>query len=327
MDILMIGGGVSGLTTGIRLLEAGHTVSVWARDLPPHTTSNVAAAVWYPYKAQPAARVSAWGAAAYRVFGELLAAEGTEATGIRMAEVVNLNAAPRPDPLWATSVDGFRHAAPDELVAPYPDAFVLAAPVIDTTIYLDYLLRRFRAGGGQIARRAVSDLAEAFAGHAVVVNCTGLGARELVGDREIYPSRGQIVRVKPNGYQRAVMADDDPKEMAYVVPRIHDVVLGGTDDERNESTEPDPDVTAGILERCARVCPAFAHVAPDDILSVVVGLRPVRPTVRVEAERVAPDRVLVHNYGHGGAGITLSWGCADEVVELVAVAARELAVG
>lgn len=323
MEILVIGGGVSGLTTGIRLLEAGHTVSIWARDLPPHTTSNVAAAVWYPYKAQPAARVSAWGAVAYRVFGELLAAEGPEATGIRMAEVVNLNETPTPDPIWARSVDNFHHAAPADLPAPFRDAFVLAAPVIDTTIYLDYLLRRARAHGGQVIQRAVGDLADAFAGHAVVVNCTGLGARELVGDRDIYPSRGQVLRVKPNGFQRVVMADDDPREMAYVVPRIHDVVLGGTDDERNESTEPDPAVTAGILERCARICPAFAHVAPEDILSVVCGLRPVRSEVRVEAERVGPERVLIHNYGHGGAGITLSWGCAADVVGLVAAAGAQ----
>jgi D-amino-acid oxidase len=108
--------------------------------------------------------------------------------------------------------------------------------------------------------------------------------------------------------------------VAYIVPRLHDVVLGGTDDEGNESTEPDPTVTQGILRRCAQLAPDFPAPTPDDVLSVVCGLRPVRSTVRLEAEHPTPERLLVHNYGHGGAGVTLSWGCAAEVASLVASA-------
>jgi D-amino-acid oxidase len=318
MDILVIGCGVSGLTTGLRLLRAGHRVTIWARDLPPNTTSNIAAAVWYPYKAHPIDKVTAWGAVAYRAFKELC---DVPASGVVMAEMLECLPATSPDPWWVSAVEGFRHAALEELPAGYVDGYVFPAPVIDTGVYLDYLMREFQAQGGEIQQRAVGDLAEAFAASAFVINCSGLGARELVGDRDLHPSRGQAVRVKPTGFRQVVADDHDPNQLTYIVPRLHDIVLGGTDDEGNESTTPDPNVTVEILRRVARLVPELASIGPDDILNVVCGLRPVRSTIRLEAERPTPERLLVHNYGHGGAGVTLSWGCADEVVTLVAGAA------
>jgi D-amino-acid oxidase len=317
VDILVIGGGVSGLTTGLRLLEAGHAVRLWARALPPDTTSNVAAAIWYPYKAYPVERVAAWGAATYRVFSAL--AEEPD-SGVRRTPVLELLPTPTGDPWWARAVADFRHARADELPPGYADGYVFTAPVIDMGIYLDWLRARFEAAGGQISVCAVGDLAEAFAVCPTVVNCAGLGARELVGDHDLHPSRGQVARIRANGFARALLDDHGPNAVAYIVPRTHDIVLGGTDDEGSESMMVDDTVTRDILRRCARLDPAFASVAPEDVLSVAVGLRPVRSSVRLEAERLAPDRLLLHNYGHGGAGVTLSWGCADEVVALLAAA-------
>jgi D-amino-acid oxidase len=320
MNILILGSGVSGLTTGVRLLEAGHSVAIWTRDLPAQTTSSVAAAVWYPYKAYPEDKVTAWGAEAYRVFTTLA---GVEGAGIRMAEVLELLSAPTPDPWWVAAVDGFRHAAPDELAAAgagYRDGYVFAAPVIAMPVYLDYLARRFESLGGTITQRPIASLDEALAACSVVVNCTGLGARDLTGDTDLHPSRGQVLRIRPNGFQRCILDDTGPNAVAYIVPRLTDIVLGGTDDEGSAGTEPNPDVTADILRRCARLDPAFAAVSEADILSIAVGLRPVRSAVRLEVERPQParqDRLVVHNYGHGGAGVTLSWGCAAEAVRLI----------
>jgi D-amino-acid oxidase len=314
MDILILGGGVSGLTTGLRLLEAGHRVRIWTRDWPSATTSSVAAAIWYPYKAYPEDKVTAWGAEAFRVFASLAAVEDA---GILLADVLELLPAPTPDPWWVSAVSGFRHARPEELPPGYHDGYVFAAPVIEMPIYLDYLQRRFRAAGGAISQRAVASLEEALAESSVVVNCTGLGARELLGDTDLHPSRGQVVRIRPNGFRRSLLDDTGANAVAYIVPRQTDIVLGGTDDEGNASTEPDPAVTRDILRRCARLDPAFATVSEADILSVACGLRPVRSTVRLEAEPRADGRLIVHNYGHGGAGVTLSWGCASEVVHLV----------
>jgi D-amino-acid oxidase len=177
-DVLVLGCGVSGLTTGILLLRNGHRVTIWARDVPPYTTSNIAAAVWYPYRAYPIERVLTWGSVAYTTFRELV---NTPESGVIFANVLDLLPAhENEDPWWASSVEGFRHARADELPAGYGDGFVFDAPVIDTSIYLNYLRAQFETAGGVIVdNRTVNDLAEAFAVCDVVVNCTGLGAREL----------------------------------------------------------------------------------------------------------------------------------------------------
>jgi D-amino-acid oxidase len=335
MEILIIGCGVSGLSTGVRLLEAGHRVRIWAKALPPDTTSNAAAALWYPYRAYPEDKVSTWGATAYHEF-QRLAAEAPE-SAVLMASVLDLKAAPVGDPWWVGAVEGFRHATPDELPPGYADAYVLDAPVMDTSAYLTWLRGRFEALGGTVEQREIHDFAEAFAVGPFVVNCAGLGARELAGDRDIHPARGQVVRVRHTGFRRVLLDDEGPNALAYIVPRVHDIVLGGIDEDHNESTAIESDVRAGILERCARLVahydPAFAaslralnssfptgermREGSIEIVSEGAGLRPVRSAIRLERERVAPDRWLIHNYGHGGAGVTLSWGCADEVAALV----------
>lgn len=314
MEILVIGCGVSGLTTGLSLLDAGYTVSIWAKELPPHTTSNVPAAVWYPYKAYPIDKVTAWGKTALHKFKEL---EADRDSGIIMTKILQVLAMPSPDPWWATGIDNFRHANREELPVGYLDGYIFETPVIDTTIYLNYLMQSFQTRGGCILQRAVTNLAEAFEQSTIVVNCSGLGARELVGDHDLHPARGQIIRIKPNGFRHVLLDEDGPNKLAYIVPRTHDIVLGGTYEENNESTEINPNDTQNILLRCANLAPEFLSVAHEDITSIVCGLRPVRSVVRVEIERITSERFIIHNYGHGGAGITISWGCATEVVDLV----------
>ncbi len=100
MDVLVIGCGVSGLTTGLRLLQAGYTVRIWARDLPPHTTSNVAAAIWFPYKAYPIDRVTNWGKIVFQKFKELQFVEGS---GILVSNVIEFKPVASPDPWWVTA--------------------------------------------------------------------------------------------------------------------------------------------------------------------------------------------------------------------------------
>lgn len=314
MDMLVIGCGVSGLSTGVRLLEARHRVTIWAKDLPPNTTSNIAGAVWHPFKAAPAEKLAEWSAVSFQVFKQLLA---DPACGIVMRSVLELRPTKGEPPEWARSVDSFRIATPEELLPGAEGGHVFEAPMIDTGVYMNWLLRRFQALGGQIVQRTVTEMSEAFAQSQIVVNCAGLGARELLNDRDLRPARGQVVRIKANGFSRAVVEDDGPEGMAYIFPRINDIVLGGTYEEGVERLEVDPEQIPGIIRRCARLAPEFANVKPEDIVSVACGLRPVRSVVRVEPERPAPDCLLLHNYGHGGAGITLSWGCAQEVVALL----------
>ena len=116
----------------------------------------------------------------------------------------------------------------------------------------------------------------------------------------------------------AVFVDDDhPDGMVYTLPHGDRVVCGGTDraaaSGEGDPPQPDAAVEAAILERCRTAVPALAQ-AP--VLSRAIGLRPVAPAVRL-ARHTLQGRVVVTNYGHGGAGVTLSWGCAEEVVALV----------
>src|SRR5260221_5850982 len=315
MEILVLGAGVSGLTTGLRLLEDGHRVRVWAKALPPATTSDGAAVVWDPCEAYPGDRGAAGGAVAYQAFERLASVAGS---GVLLSEVLELLPSAMPDPWWVTAVSDFRRATPDQLPPGYADGWLFDAPVIEMSRYLDYLLRTLRERGGSIEERGAASLGAALDACPVVVNCTGLGGRELCGDHGLHPSRGQVARIRQNGFRRVVLDDHGPNSVAYIVPRVDDIVLGGTDIEGEESTAIDPATTRDILRRCAQLDPAFAGVTLDDIVSQACGLRPVRSMVRLEAERVAPVRLVIPIYVHGVAGVTLSLGCAAEVAALVA---------
>jgi len=314
MSVLVLGGGVSGLSCGIRLGEAGYTVELRARELTPHTTSDVAAAVWYPYRAWPQERVNAWAKRTYAVLQAL--GRESPASGILMVSGVDAFRTPVEDPWWRDSVPDFRRARPEELPPGFVDGYGFTAPVIEMPRYLPFLMERFRALGGRIVQREVRSLEEAWADAPVVVNCTGLGARILVGDETLYPIRGEVLRVAPSPVDRFVFDADEAGGVAYVIPRSGDCILGGTTEEGRWSVEPDPAQVDGILARTAALLPPGAR---PRVVEHKVGLRPGRPSVRLEAER-AGGRTVVHDYGHGGAGVTLSWGCAEEVVALVGAA-------
>lgn len=301
---------MSGLSCGIRLLEAGYKVTIRARDLPPDTTSNVAAAIWYPYRAWPVERVVGWGQRSFQVFNELA---GVPGTGVMLREAVELFDRPTPDPWWRECVHHFRHADPDELPPGYADAFVFQTPLIEMPVYLQYLMQQFRERGGWIVQGEVRSLHEVLAESTIVVNCAGLGAGSLAKDDSVYPIRGQIVRIEPPPTAVVYLDESQERGLTYIVPRSTDCILGGTAQEGDWSLQPDMHTAMAIMRRAARLVP---QVLQCRVVEHRVGLRPGRPTVRLEAEKHPDGGLVVHNYGHGGAGVTLSWGCAEEVVAL-----------
>jgi D-amino-acid oxidase len=182
---------------------------------------------------------------------------------------------------------------------------------MDTLRYLDYLAARFGAAGGEMESGIHFDnLAQVSRDFSLVINCTGVGARLFVPDPEVEPHRGQIVIVAGITQPYAVVCDDPP--LLYAIPRGHDCVLGGTN-EVSENCNPDPAATRAIVRRCSRAL----EIAPPQILSERVGLRPFRRTgVCLSADELPDGRRVIHNYGHGGSGFTLSWGCARAVFAL-----------
>lgn len=310
-EVLVLGGGVAGLTTALCLLRAGKRVRVAARAYIAGTTSAVAAAFWYPYRAYPEAMVAPWARTSYARFAEL--SRTAPEAGVLRRETVEVFPQFAPPPAWASELPDFQFVPTADLPLGYGAGHRFTSFVIETTIYLPWLMREVEAAGGELTVHAYQSLDEAVRDCPRVVDCTGLGARELVPDPSLYAVRGQVVRVRNPGISRVWIDEYSGGGITYIVPRSHDVVLGGTADEREEDTTPDPARTPGIIARCARLEPRLADA---EILSVVVGLRPARPAVRLEAEARAGG-LVVHNYGHGGAGVTLSWGCAEAAAHLV----------
>jgi len=300
--VIVVGAGVVGLSCALRVLQSGHHVDVVARDLPLETTSATAAALWYPYRAFPYERVAAWSATSFTEF-ERLAAD--EDTGVAMVEGTELHRSRTADPWWSAAVPALTRVR--AMPAPYVDGWSFRAPVVEMPVYLRWLAGQVVEAGGTITRMALGGLPDQAE---VVVNASGLGARLIGSDPSVLPVRGQVVHVEQFGLDRWWLDGAGP---TYVVPRSRDVVVGGTDEEGEWSRTPDPATAARILERASLLVPELARAR---VLRHRVGLRPARPRVRLEEERCGDARV-VHCYGHGGAGVTLSWGCADEVAALV----------
>jgi len=296
--VIVVGAGVVGLSCAVRLLEAGHRVDVVARDLPLETTSAVAAALWYPYRALPQDRVTAWSKASYDAFASLA---GDDRTGVRMLTGTEVLREHHADPWWRGAVPSLdRETA---LPPGYADGWTFVSPVVDMPVYLGWLAARVAELGGTLTRMNLSALP---ADGGLVVNATGIGARHFGSDPAAHRVHGEVVVVEQVGLDRWTL---DSSGLTYVVPRSREVVVGGTDVEGEWSRTPDPAVAEQVLHRAVALVPALEGAK---VLRHKVGLRPARPEVRLE--RVGE---VVHCYGHGGAGVTLSWGCADDVVGLV----------
>ena len=302
-DVTVVGGGVVGLTSALRLAQTGAAVRVVTADPPERTTSAVAAAIWSPYRAFPAAVVDAWAAASYGVFAGLAAA-GVPGVWMRAGRSLLRT---DEEPSWLSVVPGARvvpSAVPG--VRAEVDAVV---PVVDMGVYLPWLAASCAAAGVQFSTASVTSVAEVEG--SVVVLAAGLRSGPFVDDASSFPVRGQVVRVANPGITGWLL-DETAAGLTYVVARGADVVCGGTDDEGSWSLAVDAEVESQILERCIALVPSLQG-AP--VLTRAVGLRPGRPSVRLE--RVSVDgRPVVCCYGHGGAGVTLSWGCAADVATL-----------
>ncbi|MDZ5447563.1 FAD-dependent oxidoreductase [Micromonospora sp. 4G57] len=311
LDALVIGAGVSGLTTAVCLAEAGLRVKIWAAEPPEQSTSYAAGAMWGPYLVEPIDRVRVWSAQTLDV---LLKLATDPQTGVRLVPGVEASRKPVDPPEWGNQLDGFRMCDVDELPDGFATGWRYTAPLADMPTYLGYLERRFSAASGQIEIRLIDSLDQAAGIATVVVNCAGMGARGLVPDPELTPIRGQLVVVENPGITEFFSEDTGlSPDLVHFYPQGETVVLGGTAQPGDWSREPDPNIAAAIIARCASVEPRLRNAR---VIEHRVGLRPTRPYVRVEGERL-DGGTLIHNYGHGGAGFTLSWGCAKHLLGLV----------
>ncbi|MBP2322636.1 D-amino-acid oxidase [Kibdelosporangium banguiense] len=311
MDVLVIGAGVIGLTTATTLTEAGHSVRVQAAEPPDLTTSAAAGALWGPWLVEPHDRVYAWAAHTLHVLTELA---DTPGTGVRLASGKDVSMAKHEPPDWFRLLPNLRSCTEDELPPGYRHGVHYTAPLIDMPTHLAYLMKRLQAVSVEIEVAAVESLQDASSMAPVVVNCTGLGARKLAGDDQLFPIRGQQLVVSNPGLTEFLEVDTgDSPDLIAIYPHGDHVVLGGTAEPGSRNREPDLATAESILARCAAVQPLLKDAV---VLEHRVGLRPTRPEIRLEEEHFVTSKVI-HNYGHGGAGVSVAWGCAATVTELV----------
>jgi D-amino-acid oxidase len=324
--VAIIGAGVSGLTCGVVFAEHGYRTAIFAKDVGQQTTSGVAAAVWFPYDAEPLEKVIPW---ALQTFDALV--DLAPESGVSMIELRQFSRNKEiqiPDwaiPLGAQAVipsspsvipsEVACHAVAErrrEESSEFSGGYAITVPLMDTTIYLDYLADRFVAADGSITTNTqLAKLEEVDRKFDLVINCAGIGARDLVQDVNLEPHRGQVAIVpRIENLYCAIVCDDAP--LMYAIPRTNDCVFGGTND-LSSALAADPATTNQILAECSRVL----RIDKPNVLAERVGLRPFRKSgVRLERDQLPDGRIVIHNYGHGGSGFTLSWGCAREVVDL-----------
>jgi D-amino-acid oxidase len=309
VDALVIGSGVIGLTTAIELAEAGLDTTIRSAGTGAGTTSFAAGALWGPVRCGPPERTTGWSATGLEVMTKLADEPGT---GIRLVSGREVSRSPERPPDWISLLPGPVTSA--DLPDGYVSGWHYTAPLATMPVYLDYLADRFRAAGGITEIAPVTSLTELAA--PLIVNCTGMGARELAHDPELIPVRGQVVIVANPGIDEFYIDhNDDSEDYVYLFPHGDQVLLGGTGEEGADDPRPRPDVAERILRDCALV---FPQLRDAQVLEHRVGLRPVRPQVRLQSRELPGGRVLWHNYGHGGGGVTLAWGCAREISASVA---------
>lgn len=303
--------------------------------MSPDTTSDGAGAIWRPFLVnEKDNNVIRWGRQSFDHFLEYMRKYGCDKTGIIFSSGYELFTQFTPDPLWMNDVIGFRQVNRDELARlghnpAYTHAWFYTTIVVDCSVYLPFITAEIKKLGGKLLTRKVTDLRTLFHNRStpklfprmpgIVVNCTGLGAGALARDGSVYPVRGHTVRVSAPHQNMFYFDDEGPNNLSYIIPRHNLVVMGGTHQDHEWSDEISEAESAGVIKRCAGIIPELAR-AP--IIKKWTGLRPGRPAIRLETELPQPVQsskplpAIIHNYGHAGSGITLGYGCAQDVLSL-----------
>ena len=343
--IAVVGGGVIGYSTAIRLAERGHAVTILSGQEPLETTSATAAAYWAPYWIGDYDK--RWASETLSVLQHLAHEPGTGVAITPAEEWLDAQGAKELDEelehaYWWRHLPGIEWSRgpvsePRSMTLPgtsEPIQFVervrFETPVARMPDYLGYLRRRFsELAGSEIRSLWVDSLDALLANFDLVVNCTGWQAKHSVQAERDDPGSmrllaGHVLRMARIADQPLVTLHRGPfrDRPLYMVPRSgseEDMICGGTailtepaPPERTPLEAPDPSIYDQILARCVAFEPRLASQQP---LQKLMGLRPVRKAVRLERDPREPR--IIHHYGHGGSGLTLSWGSADAVARIV----------
>ena len=305
--VVIVGGGVSGLTSAAAALEEGWEAHIVARERFASTVSVVAAAVWTAIDLEPRPLTRQWALISRDRFSAIARDPGSGVVPLLQWELERDD----PGPTWWEDTPHVRRIEADRLPPGYAAGFEIDGFTIEPPTYLAWLTDRITSLGATFEIAEVDRLDDLEGD--LVINCSGLGAATLANDAGVFPIRGQVVAVANQGIREGIADESDPHRIAYVYPRSKEVILGGTRQADEEDVTAHQQTTSRILGDCFALDPRLAGA---DLLDVRVGLRPGRAAVRVERDSLTDGGPIIHNYGHSGAGFILSWGCAAEVIRL-----------
>lgn len=305
-EIAVVGVGIVGLTTAIRLSEAGFRPVLYTRDEVEDTTSANAGAIWGPFLSRIDSRVQAW---SYRTLRVLRLDACVSGSGVNLVDGLGAERSGELDTWWVASFQGSVPSPPASLPGAFHRRWSYSVPIIDMPIYLSFLASRLADNAVPILHSPVGDVRDLP--HDRVVVAAGMGSRELADDPQLIASKGQLVVVANPGIERFFAERGDGPDLTYILPQGSQVVLGGTAEWDFEHPACVRSVSDAILARCVAIEPLLRG-AP--VLAHRVGLRACRSPVRLERSTNDAGQIIYFNYGHGGSGVSLSWGCAESVV-------------
>lgn len=327
MNLGVLGCGVIGLTTALELQKEfpNVQVSIIADRFNEETTSAVAAGIFRPGTSfmGPSLDVTQkWIADAFNYWDDIRKSSEAPLAGVcQLSGYIFSTTSPSMvrNHFIEKLLPHYRQATEEELTLchggwKYGSFFTTV--LTDSRIYLPYATKKFLDAGGKVIKQKATSFFDIYQKHKcdVLVNCTGMGAKELCQDQQLVPIRGQILKVHAPWIKMAFYGDYD----TYIIPGFNSVTLGGSRHFDSYSTEVCKYDSLAIRERCYGMLPSLKKAK---ILEEAVGLRPHRSVVRVEPElRQTPggkQMKIVHNYGHGGYGVTTAPGTAFHAVKVV----------
>jgi len=260
-NVAVLGSGAVGLATARLLQERGRTVTMYAKDLPPNTTSNIAGAQWFPYfvfqrnHATPA--FMSQFVEASRIANRRFQLMVGPRYGIHWLPNYRLDNEPiasggllSDDSPIRDLVAERRYLEPSENPFPFAYAFEFQTMLIEPNRFLPAVMGDVWLAGGKVVVREIRSLDELQTlPERVIVNCTGLGAKALFGDEELTPVKGQLTFLLPQPEIDYVTLPPD----LYMFPRSDGILLGGAHEEGVWSLEPNLEAKQPILAEHARI--------------------------------------------------------------------------
>jgi len=331
--VVVIGAGVMGLCCAIFSRLAGYEVEVYAELYSPETTSDKAGAFWRPFLVVEDKRLVEWSRENYNLMVKMV--ERIEKEGgpkvVDWISGYDYSKGKMEIPPWNHIVKDFRRVPKEELPNDFADGFYYKSVLADIPIYMTELTKFAEKLKIKFHKRKITDL-KAFVEEVAddklfsVINCCGLGAKELLNDEHVHPIAGQIVKIetKPYYHKKMFFFNNDKGNLGYVIMRSDCIVLGGSADVDSWNTVPDEKLTKEIIRRCLEISPSSQVPRNPKIISTYVGLRPGRDSVRLEKEVLQVNSNgnqkkvnVIHNYCHSGSGWTLLLGCVLNVMRLL----------